>query len=187
LLTAATAIQIAIALIVLTRPSRDDVDSAEPARRATVSAPGGDEQSAAPARTLPFAVRKEGFYRRGAAGSRPRARGKFGGSPTTKVDRPKPRLARSPPPPPPPRATTATTADNPPPPSSETTNAAGRPPPQTVARNAAGGEDEDDDDEEEEEEEEEEEDEGDDDDGGDGDGDGDDGDDGDDGGGEDDD
>jgi hypothetical protein len=159
LLTAATAIQIAIALIVLTRPSRDDVESAERARRATVSVPSGDEQSAAPARTLPFAVRKEGFYRRGAAGSRPRGR-KVGGSPSRKVDRPKPRLIPNPPPPLQ-RATTVATANNPPPPSSETTNAAGRPPPQTVARNAAGGEDEDDDDEEEED------DEGDDDDGGD--------------------
>jgi hypothetical protein len=158
LLTAATAIQIAIALIVLTRPSRDDDESAERARPATVAVLKRDEQSPARAQTLPFAVRKEGFYRRGAAGSRPRTRGKIGGSASTKVDRPKPRLAPSPPPPPPPRATIA----NPPPPSSETTNAAGRPPPQTVAQSPGGGGDDEDDDDEEEED-----DEGDDDDGGD--------------------
>jgi hypothetical protein len=174
---AATAVQIAIAIIVLTRPSRDDVNSAERPRPATVSLPSGDEQSQARAPTLPFAARKEGFYRRGAAGSRPHARAKSGGSPSTKADRPKPRLVPNPPLPPPPRATTAATASNPPPPRSETTNAAGRPPPQTVARSPGGGEDEDDDDEEDEE------DEGDGDDGGDDD----DGDDDDGGGGEDDD
>jgi hypothetical protein len=160
---AATAVQIAIAIIVLTRPSRDDVNSAGRPRPATVSLPSGDEQSQARAPTLPFAARKEGFYRRGAAGSRPHARAKSGGSPSTKADRPKPRLVPNPPLPPPPRATTAATASNPPPPRSETTNAAGRPPPQTVARSPGGsGDDEDDDDDEEVEEEE---DEGDDDDG----------------------
>jgi hypothetical protein len=177
LLTAATAVQIAIAIIVLSRPSRDNVEAAERARPATVSAPSGDERSPARARTLPFAARKQGFYKRGAVGSRPHARGKVAGSPGTKADRPKPRTVPSPPPPPPPQATTAARANNLPPPS-ETATAAGRPPAQTVARSPRGGGDDDDDDDEEQEE-----DEGDDDDGDDDDSDGDE----DDGGGEDDD
>jgi hypothetical protein len=143
LLIAATAIQIAIALIVLTRPSRDDVESAERARPATVSVPSGDEQSPAPARTLPFAVRKEGFYRRGAADSRTRTRRKIGGSPTTKAARSRPRLAPSRPPPPPPPPTSAATANPPPPPPSETATAAERPPPQSVARSRGGDDDDD--------------------------------------------
>jgi hypothetical protein len=164
LLTAATAVQIAIALIILTRPSRDDVDAAERAPPATVSGPGGEEQSPAPARTLPFAARKEGFYKRGAAaGSRPRARVEIGGSPSIKAGRPKPRMVPSAPPPPPPRATTPARANTPPPPPSETATAAGRPPP-TVARSPGGGGDDD---------EEDEEDEGDDEDGDDDDGGGD--------------
>jgi hypothetical protein len=155
LLTAATAVQIAIAIILFTRPSRDDVESADRARPATVSAPSGDEQSPAPAQALPFAARKEGFYRRDAAGSRPDARAKLGASPSTKADRAKPRTVPSPPPPPPPAATTAARANPPPPPPSETATAAGRPPP-AVARSPGGGGDDDDDDDDEEEEDEDE-------------------------------
>jgi hypothetical protein len=182
LLTAATAVQIAIAIIVLTRPSRDDVDSAERAPPATVSGPSGEEQSPAPARSLPFAARKEGFYKRAAAGSSARVRRKIGGSPSTKADRPKPRPLASPPPPPPPRATTPATANTPSPPPSETATAVGRPPPTAARSPGGGGDDEDGDGDDEEDDEEDEEDEGDDEDGDD-----DDGDDDDDGGGEDDD
>jgi hypothetical protein len=166
LLTAATAVQIAIAIILFTRPSRDDVESADRARPATVSAPSGDEQAPPPAEALPFAARKEGFYRRDAAGSRPHAGAKLRGSPSTKGDRPAPRTVPSPPPPPPPAATTAARVNPPPPPLSVTATAAGGPPP-TVARSPGGGGDDDDDDDEEEEDDEDEGEDGDDDEDGD--------------------
>jgi hypothetical protein len=166
LLTAATAVQIAIAIIVLTRPSRDDAESAERARPATVSLPSVDEQLSPPGATLPFATREDDVSKRAAAGSRPHARGKSGGSLRTKVERPKPRRLPSPPPPPPP-ATTAARADNPAPPLSETATATGRPPPQAVTRSPGGGGDDGEDGDDGDDDDEEQEDDGEDDDGGD--------------------
>ena len=196
MLTAATAVQIAIAIIVLTRQSGDGEDRADREQHITASSSAGDVQSPAATGNLPFAAREKDFYRRGAAGFGAGARGGVEGSPSEKADRPTPRTAPSLPPPPPPPATTAGASIDtppPPPPPAATARTSTRPPPsvkpttdqpqrpQTVAPRPGGGDDEDDDgdeddgsDEDDDDEEDEDEDEDDGGGGGDGDGDGDD-------------